>query len=261
MSLLRTSLLALPLCLAACTTAPRPRPPVNPDALWGLIQRDCTGPGAPRGDCLAVDEVPARRDVLVKDAHGRFQFLLMPLDRVTGIESPGLLAAGAPNYFAAAWAARRHTEAALGQPLPRDVASLALNSAHGRSQHQLHIHVDCLRADVLAQLQGMDAAIGSQWQPLPQPLRGHVYQARRVSGEALQVNPVQLLAQGPAAGDDMGRWSLVVAGTGRDNRDPGFLLLATQADAERDHQASGEELQDHACAVVTGADAALDGVR
>ncbi|MGH8045171.1 MAG: CDP-diacylglycerol diphosphatase, partial [Stenotrophomonas sp.] len=50
-------------------------------------------------------------------------------------------------------------------------------------------------------------------------------------------------------------------GHGRDDRDPGFVLLATQADLEAGHQASGEELQDHACAVLTGAADALDGVR
>ncbi|MGH8039055.1 MAG: CDP-diacylglycerol diphosphatase [Stenotrophomonas sp.] len=260
-SFLRISSFALLLGLAACSSAPPPRPPVNPDALWGLIQRDCVGPAAPRGDCLSVDAAPDRRDVLVKDSHGAYQFLLMPLDRVTGIESPALLTAQAPNYFASAWQARRFTEQALGQPLPRTVASLALNSAHGRSQHQLHIHVDCLRADVLAQLQAMDDAIGTKWQPLPQPLRGHTYQAIRLDGLALTANPLHLLAAGPAAAGDLGRWSLVVAGHGRDDRDPGFVLLATQADLEAGHQASGEELQDHACAVLTGAADALDGVR
>ncbi len=261
MSSLRVSLLALPLCLAACTTAPPPKPAPNPDALWGVIQRDCVGPEAPRRSCLAVSTAPARRDVLVKDTHGDYQFLLMPLDKVTGIESPHLLQAGTPNYFAAAWQARAYTERALTQPLPRDLTSLALNSAHGRSQNQLHIHVDCLRGDIRDQLQAMAPAIGSRWQPLPQPLRGHVYQARRLEGATLSVDPIRLLADDLATPGDMGRWSLVVVGQGEDTRAPGFVLLATQADADAGHQASGEELQDHACAVLTGAPQALDGVR
>ncbi|WP_260477016.1 CDP-diacylglycerol diphosphatase [Stenotrophomonas sp. 278] len=261
MSVLRVFLLALPLCLAACTTAPPPKPAPNPDALWGVIQRDCVGTDTPRGSCLAVSTAPERRDVLVKDTHGDYQFLLMPLDKVSGIESPDLLQAGTPNYFAAAWQARAYTERALGQPLPRDVASLALNSAHGRSQNQLHIHVDCLRADIRDQLQAMQPAIGPTWQPLPQPLRGHVYQARRLDGETLTADPIRLLADDLAAPGEMGRWSLVVVGQGDDARAPGFVLLATQADADAGHQASGEELQDHACAVLTGASQALDGVR
>lgn len=264
---LRPMLLSLCLLLVACATQPTvvpvapAKPPPNPDALWGLIQRDCVGTGTPRGDCLAVDAAPGRRDVLFKDAHGRYQFLLMPLDKVSGIESPALLHTDAPNYFASAWAARWRTEQALGQPLPREVASLALNSPHGRSQHQLHIHIDCLRTDVLAQLRRMDAGIGTHWQRLPAPLRGHVYQARRVRGEVLAVDPIQLLAHELAGVHDLGHWSLVVSGARERDGTPGFLLLATRLDPATGNEASGEELQDHACAAVTGADGSLDGVR
>ncbi|MFH7428718.1 CDP-diacylglycerol diphosphatase, partial [Pseudomonas syringae group genomosp. 7] len=73
-------------------------------------------------------------------------------------------------------------------------ASLALNSPHGRSQHQLHIHVDCLRADVLRALDTHAAAVGSRWAPLPVLLRGHQYQARLLPGEELTANPLNLLA-------------------------------------------------------------------
>lgn len=253
---------SFPLLLVACAT-PRPaaKPTPNPDALWGIIQRDCVGPGTPRGDCLQVEPARHRRDVLVKDSHGAYQFLLMPLDRVRGIESPDLLRADAPNYFAAAWLARARTERALGQPLPRDLASLALNSPHGRSQHQLHIHVDCLRADVLAQLQRLRAGIGPRWQVLPEQLHGHVYQAMALPGDQLTANPVRLLAEGLAGPGDVGNWSLVVAGSRTADGEPGFVLLATRVDPAAGNEASGEELQDHACAALTGAAGPLDGVR
>ncbi|MEE7547689.1 CDP-diacylglycerol diphosphatase, partial [Xanthomonas sp. Kuri4-1] len=42
---------------------------------------------------------------------------------------------------------------------------------------------------------------------------------------------------------------------------PGFLLLATRRDAASDNRASGEELQDHACSLLTGAGRVLEGVR
>ena len=35
-------------------------------------------------------------------------------------------------------------EAEAGRALPDDVLSLAINSIHGRSQDQLHIHIDCI---------------------------------------------------------------------------------------------------------------------
>lgn len=248
--------------LSACASAPPPaKPPVNPDALWGIVQRDCRLDGPPDGSCLAVNAQPGRRDVVLKDSHGPYQYLLLPLDRVTGIESPLLLHAGAPNYFAAAWQERWRTEQALGRPLPREVASLALNSPHGRSQHQLHIHIDCLRADVLAQLQRVGPGIQTRWQLLPELLRGHRYQARWLSGQALVADPIRLLASELAAAPDLGRWSLVVVGAHAADGSPGFVLLATQLDPATGNDASGEELQDHACTAVTGAGAALDGVR
>jgi CDP-diacylglycerol pyrophosphatase len=253
-------LLSLSLPVLACCASARP-PPAHSDALWRLIERDCGGAEGPHGDCLQVERAADRRDVLVKDAHGDYQFLLMPLDKVSGIENRSLYQRGAPNYFAAAWQARGHTEQALGQPLPRAVASLALNSPHGRSQHQLHIHVDCLRADVLQALDAHSDALGTQWAPLPVPLRGHVYQARLLPGAELTANPLNLLAYGLSSVDDVGQWSLVVAGRDNVQGAPGFILLATRLDAGSGNEASGEELQDHACAVLTGAGKVLERVR
>jgi len=257
---LRPLLLLSLTTLAACASAPPP-PPVHSDALWRLIERDCEGGDGPRGACLQVQPGADRRDVLVKDSHGDYQFLLMPLDKVSGIESPGLYRKGVPNYFAAAWQARSHTQQALGQPLPREVASLALNSPHGRSQHQLHIHVDCLRADVVQVLDAQRVALGPQWAPLPVPLRGHPYQARVLPGAELTANPLNLLAfdlSGPA---DVGNWSLLVADHRDANGAPGFVLLATRLDTATGNDASAEELQDHACSVLTGAGSALERVR
>jgi len=245
--------------LAGCASTPAP--PAHSDALWRLIERDCRSAQGPQGSCLQMEEAVDRRDVLVKDSHGDFQFLLMPLDKVSGIESPGLYRKGVPNYFAAAWRARSHTQQALAQPLPREVASLALNSPHGRSQHQLHIHVDCLRADVVQALDAQQAALGMRWAPLPVLLRGHQYQARLLAGAELTANPLNLLAfdlSGPA---DVGNWSLLVAGHRDVHGAPGFVLLATRLDPATGNDASAEELQDHACSVLTGAGSALERVR
>lgn len=254
------SLLVLSLTsLAGCASAPPPPP--HSDALWRLIERDCQGAAGPQGACLQVQAAADRRDVLVKDSHGDYQFLLMPLDKVSGIESRSLYRKGVTNYFAAAWQARSHTQQALAQPLPREVASLALNSPHGRSQHQLHIHVDCLRGDVVQALDAQRDALATRWAPLSVLLRGHQYQARLLPGAELTANPLNLLAfdlSGPA---DVGNWSLLVAGHRDVQGTPGFVLLATRLDPGTGNDASAEELQDHACSVLTGAGSALERVR
>ena len=206
----------------------------DPDALWKIISGSC-------GPC--VDHGPGY--VVMKDHHGVAQYLVLPSDRITGIEDPAILAQGAPNYFAAAWEARHWMQEKLPQPMNRDRISLALNSAHGRSQNQLHIHVDCLDAGVHDALTPQISAIGPDWSPLPQGLRHHPYWARRVAGDDLTaVNPILLLADGvPGARDHMDRQTLVVVGA----EPSGFILLTDQADLAGLDRANGEEVQDHDC--------------
>ena len=232
----------------------------NPDALWQVNNNRChVAADAGQGDCIQVSPQPDKQSVVLKDRHGRSQYLLLPLQKITGIEDPQVLAVDAPNYFAQAWLARTYSEQALGQPLPRRYTSLAANSPHGRSQEQLHIHIDCVRADVAEALQQWQGTIGLTFAPLPGELRGHRYLARYVPGTELPVNPFQLLAQILPPGDVMADYSMAVVGV-EDARGPGFDLLATRYDLLDANFASAEELQDHACGVITG-EQALDGVR
>lgn len=258
---LRAGLLGVSLALAATTATLAVGKVRDPDALWRIVSTRCNAQATQRApDCVAVWPEPGRRSAVLKDHHGHYQYLLLPLQRVTGIEDPQLLRPGTPNYFGLAWQARGFVERALGRPLPRRYMSLALNSPHGRSQEQLHVHLDCLRADVAAALARQAPAIGERFAPLPEPLRGHTYLARYLPGETLTADPVHLLAQALPPGDSVGRYSLVVAGA-EDARGPGFVVLATRLDAAAANFASGEELQDHACGVVTGATHVLEGVR
>jgi CDP-diacylglycerol pyrophosphatase len=128
---------------------------------------------------------------------------------------------------------------------------MAINSVAARSQNQLHIHVDCIRADVRAALRESIGGIGENWSPLPIPFNGHVYLARRLAGAELHGDdPFRLLAQGaPQAGADMGHETLVVSGAVLPNGTDGFLLLADWADAATGDRGSGEELLDHGCAL------------
>ena len=171
--------------------------------------------------------------------------------RTTGIESPALLAADAPNYFADAWAARLYVEAALHAVQPREVLSMVVNSAHGRSQDQLHIHLDCIRPEVHDALQHLLPTITSQWHTLSEPLppHQHIYQAMWVEGEALSINPFQALANALPAGDSMALHSLAVVGAYSPQGKPGFILLSGRVDPARDDRGSGDELQDPDCAI------------
>jgi CDP-diacylglycerol pyrophosphatase len=224
----------------------------DPNALWEIVNDQCVPDHEQRGDpapCANVD-FDAGEDkgtAVLKDLVGATQFLLIPTGRVTGIESPTLLAPDAPNYFAAAWRARSFVDERAGWTLPRDWVSLAINSEDARTQDQLHIHVDCIRPDVHAALTRHAADIGPRWALFPVPLVGHRYSAIAVDGEDLDaVNPFLLLADGVAgARSDMGAQTLVVVGSYGPDGQPGFVVLADHVDVAAGDTAGGEALQDH----------------
>ena len=201
--------------------------------------------------CALVDPEYA----VLKDIVGATQFLLIPTMRIAGIESPKVLEPGATNYFAAAWRARSFVEERAGRSLPRDWVSLAVNSDLARSQNQLHIHIDCLRADVHEALSLHAADIGTAWAPFPVLLAGHRYSAVAVAGDDLDaVNPFDLLADSlPGARAAMGRNTLVVVGAVLDDGRFGFIILAGQADPAAGDMAAGDELQDHHSCVAPAA--------
>lgn len=218
------------------------------DALLGimhqcLLERDQGGPL--QCPCVALDTAAGidKGYTLIKDCKGETQFLLIPTATVTGIEDPVLQQAGSTNYLALAWQNRSLVARALGRPLSADQLSLAVNPQNRRSQNQLHIHIDCLSGDVRQTLAALAAGIGPDWQPLPVPLKGHVYRARRVVGGELLLNPfaalyADLARQGQQ--QQMGLHGLLVtAAVFADG--PGLVILDGAGSA-------AEELQDHRCA-------------
>jgi CDP-diacylglycerol pyrophosphatase len=244
---------------AFAVSAGTPVASADPNALWDIVNGQCVPDQLRAGEpapcaLVDVDGGEPRGYAVLKDLVGATQFLLIPTARVAGIESPEILAADAPNYFADAWRARSYVEQRAGRGLPRDWMSLAINSSAARSQNQLHIHIDCVRADVRDAVAARAGDIGPTWAPLSVPLAGQSYRAMAVDGDELDVNPFRLLADGLGAGDSMGAQTLVVVGsTGADER-PGFVLLAGRADAATPGSGHGEDLQDHgACPPPAGA--------
>lgn len=224
----------------------------DPDILWKIVHRKCVvdettfGHPAP---CARVDL--AGGYAILKDIVGETQYLLIPTTRITGIESPALLAPATPNFFAEAWGQTPLVSARLGRGLPRGDLSLAINSIHGRTQDQLHIHIDCIDPKVAAELARHLGAVGPSWSPFPEMLGGKPYEAMRIDGVSLgRANPFLLLADRlPGARGHMGAYTLVLAGEDFPDGRPGFILLAGRARPDRGNFGNGEVLQDHACRI------------
>jgi len=219
----------------------------DPSALWHIVHDRCV-PDAQMhqnpAPCAAVNL--AGGFVVLKDITGNTQYLVIPTTRVSGIEDKAILAPGAPNYFADAWDARSYVDRSAGHDLPRDDITLAINSIYGRTQDQLHIHVDCIRRDVRDSLEQYQSQIGTRWGAFPVPLAGHKYRAMRiVQPEPGSINPFRLLAEDVTQAQ-MGTHTLVLAGATFDGK-PGFILLDGEAALATGDRGSGEELQDHDC--------------
>lgn len=243
-----TALLAAGLLLAASAQA------ADRHALWRIVHGACVPDEQARrlpAPCAVVDE--AHGFAVLKDQHGREQYLLIPTARISGIESPELLRPDAPNYFAEAWSEMRLVEARLPRPLPADDLSLAINSAYGRSQDQLHIHMECIRPAVHAALQSELGRITTQgWRALPTQLAGERYRAMQIEGSALaSTSPFRLLAASLAdPASQMGHHTLVLVGAPPPAH--GFILLDGRANLLLLRLGSGEALQDHDCAIARG---------
>jgi CDP-diacylglycerol pyrophosphatase len=252
---LARALLVEALLAAASWVMPTGAHAADPSALWKIVHTKCVPDQLRTGNPRPCAVVDVRNGVktgyaVLKDLVGPAQYLLIPTSRMTGIESPAVLAPKAPNYFSQAWRRRSVFESRLHRAVPREDISLAINSAAGRTQNQLHIHIDCVRADVRNSLRRQQARIGASWRPIGERLAGHRYQGMRVVGSHLGANPFKLLASRmPGARARMGTYSLVVVGEKFAHRRNGFLILAGRADSAAGGGASGEELQDHSCAV------------
>ncbi len=225
----------------------------DPNVLWHIVHDRCA-PDLVRFHtplpCIAVH--PHAGYALLKDRDGATQVLLIPSARVTGIEDPLVRAPDAPDYFQLAWAERGTVSALAGRALARRDVVLAVNSIYGRTQNQLHIHIDCIVPAVRAAIAAKLGGLGTRWAPFPAPLPGGPYLARVVASPDLaEVNPFRLLAADvPGAVAEMGRWTLAAAGTSLppDGR-PGFVLFAGRADLAHGDHGAAERLQDHTCAL------------
>ncbi|MEJ0004743.1 MAG: CDP-diacylglycerol diphosphatase [Pararobbsia sp.] len=225
----------------------------NPDALWQIVSEQCVPQaleGSAHNTCAFVD--PVEGYALLKDRDGIGQYLLIPTERISGIESPELAQPSLPNYWREAWAGRSYLEKTIRTTLPREDIGLAINSASGRSQNQLHIHIDCMKPAIAAALAAQRGSIGEQWQPLATPLEGHPYRARLITDATLaSTDPFKLLlADVQSRGTSMADQTLLLTGTTLADGRPAFILLNDHVDGF--DRASAEELLDHDCSVRGG---------
>ena len=163
-------------------------------------------------------------------------YLIIPTAMVTGIEDRQIFAPPVVDFWQYGWdAASRY----VGEP-PAATA-LAINSAEGRTQNQLHIHISCVRPDVAAALAG--ARLGADpAHPASLTLAGHRYLAVQVRSLTGDASPFRVAAAMPGVGADMRAQSIAVIGTA----DPDVWDVVNTT-AGGGNPGSAEELLDQSC--------------
>jgi CDP-diacylglycerol pyrophosphatase len=226
----------------------------DPDALWKIVNGECVPGQREHGNPAPCSEVNVSKGTdkgfaVLKDNHPLkpHAYLLIPTVHVTGIESAALLAPGGPNYFDEAWTARSHLISLLKVPLAWDMVGLAVNSAKDRTQNQLHVHIDCVRADIRDTLRSQEDVLNNRWSELKLVAPDHSYMAMKLAAESLDgLSPFQLLADGISeAKQNMDLETLVVVGAVFKDGKHGFYLLSSRHGGGV--SAHGEDLLDPSC--------------
>nr|WP_246216393.1 CDP-diacylglycerol diphosphatase [Paraburkholderia agricolaris] len=245
--ILRTvSALALACIAAACARLAA----VDSNALWKIVDVRCVpsqqATGTP-GQCTIVNL--DKRYAILKDIVVRSQHLLIPTDRVTGIESPFILAPNASDYWDDAWTSRLYVEKSVKRTLPDNQLGLEINSQFRRSQNQLHIHIDCMQgkiSDALAR-HAKDAPGEWHWDTLD----GQRYRIMRVTSLTQADNPFRIVARDNPNSQAMAMQTVLVTGAGPSAEQDGWLIVNSGLDIDNG-SGTAEGLLDHACRVADG---------
>ena len=222
--------------------------------LWRVVQtclvnHKLTGGAFP---CLDVQTPDGRASgyAVLRAPLEKTHIVVMPTVRTIGIEAERLRSPDAPSYFHDAWTARHFVTDDLRTKPGRAEIGMAVNSRAGRSQDQLHIHVNCLRPAVgRALAQQAPALRAHDWTRLailPHAPRYLVHDVR--SADLANVNIFQTVADGLKIDpDDMDDVTIVVVGADDVQGAPGFTILARQRQPGGFDEAHGEALLDPAC--------------
>jgi CDP-diacylglycerol pyrophosphatase len=219
------------------------------DALRQIVQNQCLvdwvqhqSPAPCERIFLADPQNPQGSGyAILPDKKGAAHYLLIPTQTMHGFDAEELLDPDLPNYFAQAWKARDVITKFVGHPVLRTAIGLAVNNAHSRSQDQFHIHIDCLRQDVVDSLHAEAEHVAGKWAPIT--VMGSTYQAMRIEAVSLDgASPFELVAElGPQVKHHLGDYTVVVAGM-QYKSGAGFMLLTGTGP-------TGELLLDSSCAV------------
>lgn len=217
----------------------------------GLVVKACEVHSSLMGSpypCLKVvqAEDPLSSYAILREPTDKERTILVPLAGVPGIEDPRLLAAGAPNYFDAAWRERSTAiDLRTSKVSPSDFA-LAINAASWRTQDRLHIHIGCETPRFRALLKTYASEIGSA-RFINLGTSASWWATFQAADDLSNLNPLQVVADGvDGARSNMRNVVVGVFGSTLPDGQHGFYILARIIGAKK-VRGSAEDMIDPKC--------------
>ncbi|EPV8692789.1 TPA: CDP-diacylglycerol diphosphatase [Pseudomonas aeruginosa] len=143
--------------------------------LYRNVKSSCDSLASNR-QCLKVDVDNSY--YIFKDRKGKFHNLLVPMEKISGIES-GRLYFNGSNFFYNAW--RDRSLLKLEGVKDETIYGMAINSRYGRSQDQLHIHFSCLKPSMHKLLSEKNKGLYGQWTKLSLEKEGQEFDFVKIS--------------------------------------------------------------------------------
>jgi len=163
----RIAMAALTVLFAAWIAAPAQAQQSGPQCLKlpnnPLLEAACTCAHNPHsGTCRAYDAKD--KYVILKDRASKkpAAYLIIPAVALPDISSPMIFKPPFVDFWEYGWQEAEKWVGVNNPPdkVQEDRLGLAINSVNGITQHQLHIHLACIRPDVLQVLKANDQKIG-----------------------------------------------------------------------------------------------------
>ncbi|QST30891.1 CDP-diacylglycerol diphosphatase (plasmid) [Escherichia albertii] len=209
---------------------------INENCVTGYLDKDTYQP------CSLVDM--NRRFTVYKVDNDKYQYLLLPTDKVTGIEDISIQKDGAPNYLYYAWLSRLFLTERLGKPVKERFISLTLNAKNARSQDQFHIHISCLSGPANEVLSAIpENKLNANWSKDKITIPPYSYYYRKVTmNDLMNENLFKSVANKVKEENS----NMDFIGVGLVNRGPdNFIMLVGTGTKSRG--VSAELIQDHEC--------------
>ncbi|MBC1239971.1 CDP-diacylglycerol diphosphatase, partial [Nostoc sp. 2RC] len=217
------------------------------DFLWQKVQQCVANQQGqpPKPDpCLYVD---LNKRYVVANGTNPVEYLLLPTDKIEGIEDPNISRSNSIPYWQYAWEeVRKYVPTKKPQVQYRNQYGLAINSQQARNQDQLHIHMSCIKQSVSMQLETDDNQIpNGNFNNFILTLENNQYNIMKLDNDSLtnNNNPFYLVNRSLASSQKMADQSIAVVG----RRRGGYYIVNTESDATKGYKAAAEKLLDEDC--------------